>query len=170
LTLLPLTSGCWGRAIREGIGAVKGASGSFVQLSSPGSLSGYNGLRVEPVQPVAGLLLPSQFESILKTSLFEQPAEALLISSGGSPLLVARCEVIHYEDGDVVDQAIGPLKEVILRVVLHDGDSDAVLGMANVVGRSKATSSSGRHTLGDGAGKGLRKWLEATGVRERPTE
>ncbi len=155
--------GCMGRAIREGAGAVRGASGKVVALKRAPSLSHFRGLTVEPIGVAAGLDVPSNVPELVRQAYLEAGAE-LGLTAGGAPSLTVRGEIIHYETGGTVDHAIGPLQEIIIRTRMSDSGSDDVLGEAHLVGRSKATTSSGRRNLTEGAGRALEKWLGKAGL------
>src|SRR5438309_1456141 len=47
-----------------------------------------------------------------------------------------------------------------------DARNNSVLAEANLLGRSKASSSSGQKNLSEGAGKALAKWLKQAGLPE----
>jgi hypothetical protein len=74
-------------------------------------------------------------------------------------------EIIHYESGGVVDAAIGPLSEVIVRCKLYDASTNELLTEANLIGRSKATTSSGSRNLAEGVGKAMSMWLKEHGFK-----
>jgi len=80
--------------------------------------------------------------------------------------LTLSAEIIHYETAGVVDTAIGPLAEVIVRAKLVDAQTGEVVAQANLIGRSKATMSSGAKDLSAGVGKALDKWLKEGGLRK----
>jgi hypothetical protein len=65
-----------------------------------------------------------------------------------------------------VDTAIGPLEQVVVRTKLTDAQSGAVVAAANLIGRSKATSSSGAKSVSAGVGKALDQWLKGGGLKE----
>jgi hypothetical protein len=161
--LVGVTAGCVGRAIREGVGVVTGASGKVVDISPPPQLTQYKGLRIEPITVSQRLLLPQQMPELVRAELIERTHRAGL-SSDGRPGLVLTGEIIHYEGAGAVDTAFGPLYEVIIRSKLTDAESGRVLCEANLIGRSKATSASSPEDLAEGAGKALRKWLKQCGL------
>lgn len=163
LLLCTLQAGCMGRAVREGVGVVRGASGKVVVLESPPNLEHFQGMSVDSIRVAAGLDVPSKITAMVRQAYLEAGAD-LGLSPGGSPTLRVSGEIIHYETAGTIDHAIGPLEEIIVRTQLGEPGSSRGLGEANLVGRSKTTTSSGRHNLAEGAGKALKKWLKKSGL------
>ena len=157
--------GCMGRVIREGAGAVTGASGKFVELHTPSSLANYRGLTVESITVAQGLRVPGDIATLVRQS-YADAIEDLVLTPGGSPALAVSGEIIHYETGGTVSKAIGPLQEIIVRTQLIDAGTKQFLGEANLIGRSTALTSGGSHNLAEGAGKALTKWLHDSGVEK----
>ena len=157
--------GCVSRVIREGAGAVRGASGKVVELHTPSSLANYRGLTVESITVAKGLRVPGDLVTLVRQS-YADAAKDLVLTPSGSPALAVSGEIIHYETGGTVSKAIGPLQEIIVRTQLIDAGSKQFLGEANLIGRSKALTSGGSHNLTEGAGKALSKWLRNSGVKK----
>ena len=157
--------GCVSRAIREGAGAVRGASGKVVELHTPSSLANYRGLTVESITVAPGLRVPSDIVTLVGQS-YADAAKDLVLTSAGAPALSVTGEIIHYETGGTVSKAIGPLQELIVRTQLIDAGTKQFLGEANLIGRSKALTSGGAQNLAEGAGKALSKWLRNSGVKK----
>ena len=157
--------GCVSRAIREGAGAVRGASGRVVELHTPSSLANYRGLTIESITVAQGLRVPGDVATLVRQRYADAGAE-LVLTPGGSPALAVSGEIIHYETGGTVSKAIGPLQEIIVRTQLVDAGSKQFLGEANLIGRSKALTSGGSHNLAEGAGKALSKWLQKSGLQK----
>jgi hypothetical protein len=155
-------SGCWGRLFSEGVGVVTGARGKVVVARKPGDLTRYRGLRLTPVTVAPELEAPAAVPGLIREALFDAAHKSGLTPTG-TPALVLTAEVIHYESGGIVDTAIGPLDEVIVRARLNDAQSNAVVAEANLLGRSKATTSSGAENLSKGIGKAFRSWLKDAG-------
>ncbi len=155
--------GCMSRAVREGVGAVRGASGKVVTRKRPPNLARFQGISVDSIEIAAGLDVPSEIPAMVRQAYLDAGAD-LGLSTGGSPALEVSGEIIHYETAGTVGQATGPLEEIIVRTRLGEAGSENALGEANLVGRSKATTSSGRHNLAKGAGKALEKWLKKSGL------
>ncbi len=158
--------GCMSRAIREGAGAVTGASGRVVALRQPANLAHYKGLRVESITVAPGLDAPGNVGSLVSQAFLEASQE-LTLSSAGSPALLVQGEIIHYETGGTASAAIGPLQEIIVRTQLSDAETHDVLGSANLVGRAKSLTASGEKNLAEGAGKALKKWLKKSGLDDK---
>ena len=156
--------GCMGRLVSEGMGTVTGASGSFVEVQKVKDLSKYKGFKIEAITAAPGLKLPADTIALVRQNFNEAAAKRDLRPSG-MPALKLAGEIVHYESGGIVDKAIGPLQEVIVRTRLMDAATGEVLTEANLVGRSKATTSSGVKNLAEGAGKGLKKWLKECGLK-----
>ncbi len=155
--------GCVSRAIREGAGAVRGASGKVVELQAPSSLAHYRGLTIESITVAEGLGVPSDIVTLVRQS-YADTSKDLVLAPGRSPALAVSGEIIHYETGGTVSKAIGPLQEIIVRTQLIDAGSKQFLGEANLIGRSKALTSGGSRNLAEGAGKALTEWLHDSGV------
>lgn len=158
--------GCVGRLISEGKGTVTGASGKVVPISRNRELDRYKGLSIESITVSPGLPAPANVTMMIRQQILEELHERGL-KAGGQPGLKLSAEVIHYETvGGMVDTAIGPLEEMIVRTRLIDAASGAVLTEANLIGRSKATTSSGPENLSRGVGRALDRWLDECGLRK----
>ncbi len=157
--------GCVSRVIREGTGAVRGASGKVVELHTPSSLANYRGLTIESITVAKGLRVPSDIVTLVRQG-YADAHDGLVLTPGGSPALSVSGEIIHYETGGTVSKAIGPLQEIVVRTQLIDAGSQQFLGEANLIGRAKALTSGGARNLAEGAGKALSKWLRNSGVKK----
>lgn len=165
MALGSLCTGCMGRIFAEGMGAATGASGRAVESGTTPDLTPYKSLRVEPLTLAAGSQAPADLPDMLLADL-EAATRNRDLTSEGKPGLKLTGEVIHYESSSTVDKAIGPLAEVIVRARLIDASSGKVVAEANLVGRSKASSSSGAKHLSAGVGKALGKWLASGGLKK----
>ena len=74
-------------------------------------------------------------------------------------------QIVHYESSSTVDTATGPLEEVVVRTKLTDAQTGTVVAEANLIGRSKSTSSSGAKQVSAGVGEALEKWLKDGGLK-----
>lgn len=155
--------GCMGRAISEGVGVVTGASGKVVNIERPQQLQKYKGFKVESVTVTPGLKAPSSLGGLIQENLVKVATKKKLTSSG-APCLLVSAEVTNYETADVVDTAVGPLEECIVRAKLMDADTKQVLAVANLVARAKSTMAGGEKNLSEGIGKALSKWLKTGGI------
>jgi hypothetical protein len=157
-------AGCMGRLISEGMGAATGAAGKVVDVQKPKDLSRYKGFKVESVTAAPGLMMPADTPALVRQN-FNEAAEKKGLRPNGTPALKLVGEIIHYEPIGIVDEAMGPLEEVIVRTKLMDADTGQLLTEANLIGRSKATTSGGVKNLSEGAGKALKKWLKECGFK-----
>ncbi len=160
---LPST-GCMSRAIKEGLGVATGASGKVVEVQKTTDLSKYKGFKVESLTAAPGLNMPSEVPAMVR-QYFNEAAMKRGLTGSGTPALRLAGEIIHFESVGVVDTAIGPLEEVIVRTRLMDADGGQVLTEANLIGRAKSTTAGGAKNLSEGAGKALSKWLKECGLK-----
>lgn len=164
LALSIVCSGC-SRAVSEGMGIARGASGKVVTVALAPDLSGYRGIRVERIGVAPDLDVPADMPGLIQTDL-TAAAAARGLTPDGQPALTLSGEIIHYETPGTVDTAIGPLAEVIVRAKLVNAQTGNVVALANLVGRSKATLSSSPKDLSAGVGKALDKWLKEGGLKK----
>lgn len=169
LGLLCAGTGCTGRIISEGIGVATGASGKVVSSGTTPSLTTYRSVRIEPVTVASAAPVPGNVPDMIR-GYFEAATRGRGLTSDGRPALRLVGEIIQYETSGVIDTAIGPLAEVIVRARLIDAQSGNLVAEANLIGRSKATSSSGAKNISAGAGKALGKWLSAGGLKKEKGE
>lgn len=158
-----LSLGCVGRLISEGVGGATGASGKVVEIGMTPDLTKYKGLRIEPITVAPGLQAPSEMPAMIGSDLAAAAQKRGLMTEG-QPGLKLSGQIVHYESSSTVDTAIGPLEEVVLRTKLTDASGN-VVAEANLIGRSKATSSSGAKNVSEGVGKALGKWLKSGGLK-----
>jgi hypothetical protein len=159
-----LSVGCMGRIISEGMGGARGASGKVVEVGMTPDLTKYKSLAIEGITVAAGLQAPSEMPAMIGSDLAAAAQKRGLMTEG-QPGLKLSGQIVHYESSSTVDTAIGPLEEVIVRAKLTDAQSGSVVAEANLVGRSKATSSSGPKNVSEGVGKALDKWLKDGGLK-----
>jgi hypothetical protein len=160
-----LCVGCISRAFSEGMGAATGASGKVVEIGMTPDLTKYKGLRIGVITVAQGLQAPAEMPDMIRADL-AAAAEKRGLRPEGEPALKLSGEIVHYESSSTVDTAIGPLEEVVVRTKLTDAQSGAVVAEANLVGRSKSTSSSGTKSVSAGVGKALEKWLKDGGLKK----
>lgn len=154
------TTGCMSRMVREGLGAATGASGKAVAFDSVADLADYKGMKVESITVAPGLFAPLEMRSLVSEE-FLKAGSSYGLMPAGSPAITVTGEIIHYEEPGMVDTAMGPLAEVIVRTTLTDAQTGKVLAAGNLVGRSKATVSSSPSSLAEGAGEAMKKALKA---------
>jgi hypothetical protein len=160
-----LCFGCLGRMFSEGMGAATGASGKVVATGMTPDLTKYKGLRIEVITVAQGSQAPAEMPDMIRADL-AAAAEKRGLRPEGAPGLKLSGEIVHYESSSTVDTAIGPLEEVVVRTKLTDAQSGAVVAEANLIGRSKATSSSGAKSVSAGVGDALDKWLKDGGLKK----
>lgn len=158
-----LSFGCMGRLISEGMGGATGAAGKVVEIGMTPDLTKYKGLRIEAITVAPGLQAPSEMPAMIGSDLAAAAQKRGLITEG-QPGITLSGQVVHYESSSTVDTAIGPLEEAVLRAKLTDA-SGTVVAEAQLVGRSKATSSSGAKNVSEGVAKAFDKWLKAGGLK-----
>jgi hypothetical protein len=168
-SLACLNVGCMGRAISEGLGVVTGASGKAVQIEKPQTLKQYRGFKVDTVTVTPGLKVPPGLAGLIRQNLDKVAAKKKLTATG-TPCLVFSGEVTNYETADVVDTAVGPLEECIVRAKLVDANTKETIAVANLVARAKSTTAGGEENLSEAIGKGLSKWLKAGGLKTEEEE
>lgn len=161
--------GCMGRAISEGLGVVTGASGKVVHINKVQPLDAYRGFKVGSLTVTPGLKVPPGIPSLIREEFLKVAARKKL-TPDGTPRLMVNGEVTNYETADVVDTAIGPLEECIVRAELRDEQTQQILAVANLVSRAKSTTAGGEKNLSEGVGKALSKWLKAGGIRTEEEE
>ncbi len=157
-----LSLGC-GRLISEGVGEARGASGKVVVIGMTPHLATYKALTIERITVAPGLQTPSEMPAMIGMELAVAAQKRGLMTEG-QPGLKLSAQIVHYESSSTVDTAIGPLEEVVVRAKLTDASGN-VVAAAQLVGRSKATSSSGARNLSEGVGKALDKWLKDGGLK-----
>lgn len=156
-------SGC-SRMFAEGMGT-QGASGRVSDPVKSQDLSSYSSMDVDEITISNGVNVPSEMASMIRSDLVSV-ADRRGLGNGASPKLRLSGEIVHYESGTKVDTVIGPFEEVVLRTRLIDVQSGAIVQETNLVGRSKAVTSSGTKSLSEGVGKALDTWLKNGGIRE----
>lgn len=159
-----LCAGCVGRLVAEGMGQARGASGRVVEIGMTPDLTKYKGLAIQGISVAPGLQAPSEMPAMIERDLGDAARDRGLMT-GQQPGLTLSGQIVHYEASSTVDTAIGPLAEVVLRTKMTDASGN-IVAEANLVGRSKATSSSGAKDLSEGVGKALNRWLKDGGLKK----
>lgn len=162
LALSLLCVGC-GRLFSEGMGQARGASGKVVETGMTPDLRNYMGLRIESITIASGSQTPAEMPDRIRAEL-KTVAVKRGLSPEGNPGLRLSGVIIQYETSSTLDTAIGPLSEVIVQAKLIDTQSGDVVAEANLIGRSKASSSSNVTDLSAGVGKALDQWLKNGGL------
>ncbi|MBN1943592.1 MAG: hypothetical protein JW849_09900 [Phycisphaerae bacterium] len=157
--------GCMGRAIKEGVGTVTGAKGSFSESPSMGSqgakpLAGYASFQVGRVEDAfkgrTPRLLIQRLPAEIRTLLQK---EKLPVGRGGRTCVI-NVSVLYYEQAGSMGQVFGPLEEVVAEVQLVDKSDDRVVGTAICVGRSTESVNQGVEKKTQGLAEGIVKWIK----------
>src|SRR5262245_43259655 len=90
------SSGCVGRAISEGLGVVTGARGKVVEISTTPDLAKYKGIRIMPVTISQGLPVNEEMSLLVKENFMAFSDKHVFVPNG-TPALVVKGEIIHYE-------------------------------------------------------------------------
>lgn len=158
-----ICSGC-SRMFAEGKG-VGGASGRVSDPTESQNLSSYASLDVDDITIANGVNVPSEMPNLIRSDLVSV-TDRRGLGRGGNPKLRLSGEIIHYEDGSKLDAVISPFQEVVLRTRLIDVQSGAIVQETNLIGRSKASTSSGVESLSEGVSEALDTWLKNGGARK----
>jgi hypothetical protein len=163
LALSLLCFGCE-RLFTEGMGEARGASGKVVETGMTPDLRNYKSLHIESITMASGSQTPAEMPDMIQADL-KAVAEKRGLMSEGEPGLRLSGVITQYETSSTLDTAIGPLAEVIVQAKLTDTQSGNVVAEANLIGRSKASSSSNVQDLSAGVGKALDQWLKDGGLK-----
>ena len=166
LAALTMTTGCWSRLAKEGIGAVSGAKG-FARVSTPvaptetsTSLGAYTHFVVEPfadTSPSPGVSL--EVKNMLGQHVAEKLIDKKIPNQPGGRTLTIRGTYIYYEEANkATDQLFGPFEEVIARVQLLDGNT--LIGEATCVGRSTESVNKGASKKSQGLARAIVDWID----------
>ena len=168
--LLPMTTGCLGRAIGEGVGAVRGAKAAYSQTAAVrrGSLAKYTNYTVGPVTDGFGGKAPSQVLRGLPRELRMKMAEDGVPNGRGTSGVRITTNIIYAENASLVGQAFGPFEEVLADVTLTDMQSGKQLGRAICIGRSGETVNDGWPKKTDALARAIVKWIQmGRGIDEK---
>ncbi|MDP7161933.1 MAG: hypothetical protein QF792_00380 [Phycisphaerae bacterium] len=164
VALVMSVCGCYGRVAKEAFGAATGGKGKFLPVGPAGpgaNLARYLEIRLEPFDGAADVNVPGDLNGMLLTE-FSRMLRANKISErlGGTGRLIIRGRYLHYEESGAGGQLFGPLEEVVARVEMVDGGTNAVLARANCVGRSTSTTTQGAGSKAQGLAKGIIKFIK----------
>jgi len=165
LVLASTCGGCISRGIKEAVGVARGAKGIYAPIDPVASnkeakpLGQYSrfemGAFTDDMDGKSPPSLLGDLRVAFDIAIQESP---LPIQAGGKTLLV-RGRILHYENADMVGQALGPLEEVVARVELVDKDSGKVLGVANCIGRTTESVNTGVEKKAQGLAKAIVDWI-----------
>ena len=164
MALSLLGFGCMGRLFSEGMGQASGASGKVVETGMTPDLTNNKSLRIESITMTSGSQTPAEMPGMIQADLMAV-AQKRGLTPEGNPGLRLSGVIIQYETSSTVDKVTGPLSEVIVQAKLTDAQSGNVVAEANLIGRSKASSSSNVTDLSAGVGKALDQWLKDGGLK-----
>lgn len=153
--------GCIGRAINEGYGAVAGAKANFVPIQALPVAEGLGPVTIEPITSEMGVAMsPDWLSALAQQARLATSAKPVFVN-GKRPIKITG-RVVHYETPEVLDELLGPAPEVVVRLTAHDAGTGQVIGVGNVLGRARSSTSSSQEDLTEAFGKGVVKWLETS--------
>ncbi len=155
--------GC-SRAIKEGVGLGRGASGIYFPVDADAGkpqakiLKHYTRFQMGQMKDNFGGKVPARLLRLLPSEFQNQLKEKGLPNRGGKTLLV-RGKILHYEAEGMMGFAWGNFEEVIARVEFVDKETGKVLGIANCIGRSKESVNRGVEKKTQGLAKAIVSWI-----------
>ena len=161
----PLLPGCMSRAIKEGVGVVRGAKGMYAPVapaSTPAEakiLGEYKRFELGAITDDFGGQVPSQLLQQLPANFAEQITEARLPNDPSGKTLSIRGRILHYEAQGMLGLAFGDFEEVIARIDFVDKASGRVVGTANCIGRTTESVNRGVASKADGLAKAIVSWI-----------
>jgi len=160
--LLPMTTGCLSRAIKEGVGAARGAKAAYSQTVAvrPGSLATYTNYTVGPVTDGFGGKAPWEVLRGLPRELRMKMADKGVPYGRGTSGVRITTNIIYAENASLVGQAFGPFEEVLADVTLSDMQSGKQLGRAICIGRSGETVNDGWPKKTDALARAIVEWIQ----------
>ena len=160
LSCLSLTTGCVGRAIKEGFGAATGAKGistvskPFVGGAAAGPLGVFQGFAVEPFADESPRPVPREVNARLPGHVAGMLMDKKIPSTAGGRTLTIRGTFIYYEEsGGATSQVFGPFEEAIAKVRFYDGRK--LIGEAICVGRTTESVNMGPDKKAQGLAKAI---------------
>jgi len=155
LATVSMAVGC--RGVSEGMGAVMGAKHSAANIQPMPKVDMIGPVTVEEFTTDVPALVPASWLASLTSATRKRVAEEDQLRAG-RPVTVSGV-VIHREGSGVMGQVMGPDSEVVVRVTVREGGK--VLGVANVIGRARSSTSSSEGDLSDAVGKGVVEFLKS---------
>lgn len=165
LAVSVFSTGCIGRAVKEGLGAATGPKGYYAQLepaswSKKGSaLSEYTHFEMDPITDSFANKVPRRLLNLLPEEFNKQLARRKIPNVPSGKTLLVRGHVFHYEAEGTMGELFGPFEEVIARVELVDKASGKVLAVANCIGRTNETVNRGVDAKAGGLAKAIVNWI-----------
>lgn len=159
LCLVGMSAGCMGRALREGAGLALGAKTNVVEINSLNTARPIGPVNVGSIDNAMGRPVTSDWPAALNAQLRARVSQEKEFAAAGRLPVDVSGTVVHLEGAGLMDQAFGPAPEVIVRMTVKDASTGAVLGVANVIGRARGTTSSSQEDLTKAFAEGVVKWL-----------
>ncbi len=162
--LLAGTAGC-STLIKEGVKAGMGGRGAVASLQSPTSASGmpplaeYENFELGDLKEDFGGMVPSEFYEKIPGHFQREVVDANLPVNPGGKTAVIRGTIIHYEGKDLVGTIVSPLDQVIVRAEMVDQQTGAILGRANLVGRTTSRTRRGPNIVAEGYARACVQWF-----------
>jgi len=160
LSCVSLTTGCMGRAIKEGFGAATGAKGistvskPFVGGARGGALGVFQRFVVEPFDDESPRPVPRQVNARLPGHVAVKLMDKKIPNTASGRTLTIRGTFIYYEDsGGATSQVFGPFEEVIAKVRFYDGRK--LIGEAICIGRTTESVNMGPDKKAQGLAKAI---------------
>ncbi len=147
--------GC--RGVSEGVGLVAGAKYSAANIQPMPKMDTIGPVTVEEFTTDVPALVPADWLASLTNATRARVYSDDRLKAG-RPVTVSGV-VIHREGAGVMGQVMGPDSEAVVRVTVRDGNT--VLGVANVIGRARSSTSSSQTDLSDAVGKGVVDFLKS---------
>jgi hypothetical protein len=168
VVLIVVSLGCvgCGRAISEGLGEVRGASGIVMPIEppsttvNPNQLAEYRCFVLGEIRDDVGGRLSREFLPLLRSEFRDRLAAKKLPTQAGGKTLLIRGQIIHYEDVGTIGNVISPLEEVICRTEFVDQSSNRVVAVVNCIGRTNTSLNRGVKTKAEGLAKAFVSWID----------
>jgi len=165
LVLASASAGCVSRGIKEAVGVARGAKGIYApiqpvaQSKEARPLGDYTRFELGKFTDDMDGKSPASLLGDLRVAFDQTVQGSDLPNRAGGKTLLVRGRILHYENADMVGQALGPLEEVVARVQLVDKDSGNVLGEANCIGRTTESVNTGVEKKAQGLAKAIVDWI-----------
>jgi hypothetical protein len=169
-----ISGGCTSRIIKEGYYGATGSSGHYILLSGDEQQCrklpfSHGVVQMDSIQNMIGDACPAQFIQILPKSITDEllkkekendEKKPFLRGPANKKLLITGA-VIHYDEGKLLDQIVGPMEEAICRLQIRDAQTNTLYAEANFVSRAKSSVRKGPKELAEGIGKAIKKLLKS---------
>ena len=173
VTFVMISGGCTSRIIKEGYYGATGSSGHYILLAGDKQQCrqlpfSHGAVQIGSIPNTIGYACPPQFIQILPKSLTdeflkkekENDEEKSFLRGPANKKLLITGTVIHYDEGKLLDQIVGPMEEAICRLQIRDAQTNTLYAEANFVSRAKSSVRKGPKELAEGIGKAIKKLLK----------